>query len=356
MAVAGLVLTAQQAAGVVGALGGGVLFDRLGGRALLLSGAGLSAAALAATGLDGTLAVFVVAATVVGLTTGVVLACLNALAPHAWAGAGRHAFNVVYVAFNVGVAAGPVLAGVLAGVSFSLAFAVGALVLAAFCALIGVTYRGTAFAGVTRTGEAALPGAFGHALNGLVPGIWVLALGMALDWVVYSQWLTVVPAYVRAAGLPIALYSVLWTVNGVLIVAGQPLLQRVVRAVPNPTAQTLLGTGLFVAGFSLLAAWRAYPAYLAAMTLSTAGEMLVWPAVPATADALAPPRQRGAVQGLISMAGFGGRTLGPIMGGVLYGALPAGLLFLALTALLLLAGLAYASSGRLPVRSPSPQH
>lgn len=95
MTVAGLVLTAQQAAGLVGALAGGVLFDRFGGRALLLIGVGLSAAALAATALDGTLGVFVVAATVVGLTTGVVLACLNALAPHAWAGAGRHAFNAV---------------------------------------------------------------------------------------------------------------------------------------------------------------------------------------------------------------------------------------------------------------------
>lgn len=135
------------------------------------------------------------------------------------------------------------------------------------------------------------------------------------------------PGLRARGGLPIALYSVLWTVNGALIVAGQPLLQRGVRALPHPTAPTLLGTGLFVAGFSLLAAWRAYPAYLAAMTLSTAGEMLVWPAMLATADALAPPRQRGAVQGRISMAGFGGRTLGPIMGGVLYGALPAGPLF-----------------------------
>ena len=60
----------------------------------------------------------------------------------------------------------------------------------------------------------------------------ILSGGYVLGWIAYSQWSTTVASHTQSIGMPLSLYSVLWTVNGILIVAGQPLIGAVLKNGP----------------------------------------------------------------------------------------------------------------------------
>jgi MFS family permease len=362
MAVVGAVLTAQAGAGLLGSFLGGILFDRLGGRRPLLFTVAVNVLLMTAMGLDRNFWVYSTGATLAGMGVGVLFPCLNALAAQIWPGAGRNAFNVVYVAQNAGVALGSILGGLVATVGFRLTFFSAAFLLAAFWVLIGLTYRGDAF-------ERPAQRTAGHEagrvpLTALVPAVWLLGCGMVLDWTAYVQWQSTTPNYMQAEGLPLPLYSLLWTINGGLILFGQPLVAAVVRWLPRVKRQILVGNTLFLAAFLLLALRHTYPVYVTGMVLSTFGEMLVWPGVPAAADALAPAGRRGAVQGLISMGGAVGRMLGPLLGGFLYAAGNPASLYLVMAAIFVAAGIVYGVHDRvgmalpetLSAREPSRRH
>lgn len=349
MTVVGVLLTAQAGAGLLGSFWGGVLFDRFGARRPLLVAVAVNVMLMAWIGLDRNFWVYAVGATFAGMGVGVVFPCLNALAAQLWPGAGRNAFNVVYVAQNAGVAFGSILGGLVASIGFQFTFFSAAMLLATFWVLIAVAYRGTAFDRPPAPEAAAGRRLRAHRvpLASLGSATWLLAAGLMLDWVAYVQWQSTTPNYMQAEGLALPLYSLLWTINGGLILLGQPLVLAVVRWLPRAKTQILVGNALFLLAFLLLAGRQAYPVYVAAMALSTLGEMLVWPAVPAAADQWAPPGRRGTVQGLISMAGSVGRMAGPLLGGILYVAIaPAGL-FLIMAAIFVGAGLVYLVYDRL---------
>ena len=350
MGVVAVILTAQQAAGLVGSLLGGTLFDQYGGRVPLLVSAAIGALSLTAAAIDGALAAFAAAAVLTGLSVGITFACLNALAPRAWPGSGRSSFNVVYVAFNVGVAVGPVLAGLLATMDFRLAFGVGAAALLGFWALVLQGYRGAVFERPeqARTDRRSEPST-GIPLRGLGWPIWVLVGGLLLDWMVYAQWFTLVPAFLHGDGIPLPLYSLLWTVNGFVVVLGQPVMNRLVRVLNTPVRQLVAGSLFFALAAALLVVVRTYPAYVAAMALSTGGEMLVWPAVPAAADTRTPVGRRGTVQGVVSTAGFAGRTVGPLVGVMLASMLAVRGVFTVLAAVTLAGGILYVLAERAAV-------
>jgi len=337
MSWAGVVLLVQSVANLCGNLIGGPLFDGWGGRRTVLTGAFGAAAAAFGMALAHGLAAYLALTVLLGLGTGLIFPAINAFAAEVWPEGGRAAFNAVYVAANVGVALGSTAGGLLAEVRFSLAFAVtGAIVLAyALWAVIGL--RGPAFA---RRAPAPRParqdegagaprgGTGGPWLLTLAP--WLLALGLFLDWVAYVQWQTTIAVHMQVLGMPLWRYSLLWTVNGAVILLGQPLLALLTRRVPSVRTQIVAGNLLFILSFLTLLEARGYAAFVAGMVLSTFGEMLVWPGVPAAADRLAPGGRRGLYQGLVSGAASAGRAVGPLFGGILYDRCPTPVLFLAM--------------------------
>ncbi|MGC8487948.1 MAG: MFS transporter [Clostridia bacterium] len=341
MPVVGVILTLQAAAGLVGSLWGGMLYDRRGPRTPLLGAIGVATVLLLAVALHGTLIVYGVAVCLVGLSVGVAYPILNALAAHLWPAGGRQAFNAIYVAQNAGVAVGSVLGGLVASIGFRLTFLTAAVLLLGFFLLILFGYRGPAW---TRERRRPTPPSSGRAPTSWLLVGWpvlLLALGMMMDSSAYVQWSATLPSYMTGEGIPLPLYSVLWSINGALILAGQPMVAWVSRRFPALKSQILIGNTFFLLGFILLVIARAYPAYVAAMALCTTGEMLVWPGVPAAANAYADEARRGTVQGLVSMAGSAGRMVGPLLGGFLFSLVSRPELFLIMAAIFLLAGVVY---------------
>lgn len=146
----------------------------------------------------------------------------------------------------------------------------------------------------------------------------ILSSGYVLGWLAYSQWSTTIASYTQSIGISLSLYSVLWTVNGILIVLGQPLVSFVVKKwAESLKAQMVIGFIIFILSFSMLLTAKHFPMFLAAMVILTIGEMLVWPAVPTIANQLAPKGKEGFYQGFVNSAATGGRMIGPLFGGLL---------------------------------------
>lgn len=331
LTVAGFLLLLNQGAFLVGSLVGGMLFDRWGKmRTILLSSAGIILMSVC-LGLTHDFTIYTILFLLNGLFYGTLSPVINALAVVLWPEGGRKGINMIYVALNAGVAAGAALGGVLASVSFAWTFFGNAfaqiIVLAMFAFILPQHVKAMAAEKAKSGGERAL--AVGELVGRSAPvkpakkvawgALIMLCAGLLISWIVYVQWTTVLSAYMQSLGISLRQYSFLWTINGGLILFGQPLIAWVIRRFARTLkAQMLLGSYVFVLSMLILSQTTSYAGFVAAMFVMTLGEMLVWPAVPAVAAEFTPEGQEGFIQGLVSGTGSAGRMLGPLLGAFIF--------------------------------------
>lgn len=316
LSVAGLVLMANAAAGVVGNLLGGFLFDRLGGFRTIMIGTILTIIGLAGLTIWHDWPHYVWFLTWIGFTGGMVFPCMFAMVGTAWPEGGRKGFNAIYLAQNVGVALGPALAGVIANVSFDYIFMANLIMYIAFF-FVALTYKaipqgyGLAPSNVISEGKKVNDKATLYALC-------ILGIGYMLGWAVYTQWTTTISVYTQEVGISLNQYSLLWMVNGVLIVLGQPLINPIIKRLGD-RYQVMIITGvlIFIVSFYVLSLAEQFTMFLVAMVILTFGEMFVWPTVPTVVSMLAPPGRDGFYQGLINSFNTMGKMIGPFFGGLL---------------------------------------
>jgi MFS family permease len=327
MTVAGIVLLLHSAGATVGFLTGGSLFDRVGARPVLLSGLAVASFVIALPVLFDSWPLYVAVMILFGLSASFVFPAMNALAAKVWPEGGRRAFNFLYVANNIGVAVGSALGGLVAQVSFKLAFLSASLTLLLFALFAYFKIRdpeGTGSRPLAATeAQAAVQESSAtreKPLEETIPWLPInaLFLGFLILWIVYVQWQSSIAVYMQSQGTALAAYSLLWTINGVLIFCGQPLIALLVRIFKTPASQMFLGTGFFLAAFSLILLSDRYAIFVAGMIILTLGEMLLWPCIPAAVSQMSPPSRLGFLQGLIGSGGPIGRMLGPLIGGLLY--------------------------------------
>lgn len=122
LSVAGFVLMLNSAAGILGNMTGGFLFDKLGGYRSTLYGTLFSLFSLIGLTLWHGWPSYVLFLILVGFGSGVIQPAMLSLGAAAWKGGGRRAFNAMYVAQNIGVAIGTSLAGYIASISFEWIF------------------------------------------------------------------------------------------------------------------------------------------------------------------------------------------------------------------------------------------
>ncbi|QWU15938.1 hypothetical protein KP014_01250 [Paenibacillus sophorae] len=118
--------------------------------------------------------------------------------------------------------------------------------------------------------------------------------------------------------MPKKYYGFLWTLNGILIFAAQPLVSLIRRWFAAEAAAQMTASAFFyLSGYAVILALPSYSGMLLAMLLTTLGEMLISPAMPAYISEHA---DRGApfYLGLTGGIGSVGRVLGPYFMGSLY--------------------------------------
>ncbi|AKQ74458.1 MDR family MFS transporter [Bacillus sp. GM2] len=336
LTAAGFVLMLNSGANVLGNLFGGYLFDKIGGFKTVVLGIVITFASLSGLVFFHDWFQYILFLTLAGFGSGIVFPACYAMAGSVWPEGGRKPFNAVYVAQNAGVAVGSALGGIVASFSFTYVFLANAMLYAVFFMIAFFGFKRI------RSEKAMQSSVLDHAdsVSGKskFSALLVICTGYLLGWIAYSQWSSTIASHTQELGISLGQYSVLWTVNGALIVFGQPLIgffvKRFAESLKN---QIVIGFVIFMMAYGILFGAERFPAFLAAMVVLTIGEMLVWPAVPTIANRLAPRGKEGFYQGFVNSMATGGRMIGPLFGGMLVDYFSMQLLLAVLLALLLIA-------------------
>lgn len=314
MAVAGVVLMVYSGTGLFGSFLGGWLYDRYGAIRVMVTTLVVSCFVIVIPAFTANFAIYVGVMALFGTACAIPFPVLNAVAGHAWPGGGRRAFNFLYVANNLGVALGTALGGLMASHSFHAVF-YGIALGYAILLLLVVTALRAPLHQLQQVHQTARKEADSR-LQETIPwgGIGILLAGYITAWVVYVQWQSTVSVDMQASGYPLSLYSLLWTINGLLIFLAQPVVAFVTRRISALPMQMVGGTVLFALSFTAMLFAHHYAVFVFAMVLTTLGEMFVWPAVPAAIAQISPSSRLGTLQGLVSSAATCGRMIAPCWG------------------------------------------
>lgn len=364
---AGLVVGLMGAGGALGTVLGGVLADRWGRRRTLLAANLSTAASLLLLGMARDRYAILAATVAYGLTSQAVRPAFAAMMTDVVPARDRmRAFSLNYWAINLGFAFSAVLAGAVAQVNYLLLFVIDAGSTLAMAALVflrvpetrpdlpgepggrrGGRPRWWPRDAVPRrgAGRAAGPGLGAVFTDRVFLGYVLLNMFMAL---VFLQHQVTLPIAMTRDGLSTVTYGSVIALNGVLIVAGQLFIPRLVR---GRDSSRILAAGSVVTGLGFGATALAHTtgAYAATVLVWTIGEMMLSPANSTLIAELSPLALRGRYQGVFalswSVAAFGA----PVFGSLVQQHLGGGTLWLACGVVGLLAAAAQAASG--PVRN-----
>ncbi|WP_229401098.1 MDR family MFS transporter [Micromonospora okii] len=314
---AGLVLSLWGVGGAVGTTVGGTLADRWGRRPTLLT-AHLGAAAMMLTlGFARDLWAVAVGSLLLGLFAEAARPAFGAMMIDVVPERDRlRAFSLNYWAINLGFASAALLAGLAAEASYLLLFVIDAITTLATAVIIFVKVR------ETRTPAAAAPLAAGAprprgALRTILTDrvyLGFVALNL-LGALVFLQHTAMLPIAMGDDGLSPSTYGSVIALNGVLIVAGQLFVPRLIRGRSRShvlaLAAVVMGVGFGLTAFADVA-WF----YALTVLVWTVGEMLNSPSNSTLIAELSPAELRGRYQGVFSLSWQVAGAAAPLLGGL----------------------------------------
>ncbi|HAR5694996.1 TPA: MFS transporter [Staphylococcus pseudintermedius] len=336
LSTAGLVLMVNSFGMIVGNLLGGTLFDKLGEYRTIMLGTIVSLCATILLNFFHGWPWYAIWLIMLGFGGGMIIPAIYAMAGAVWPQGGRQTFNAIYLAQNIGVALGAALGGFVAELSFNYIFManLAMYVIFFFIALFqfNMDYQATVKHQETLENVA-------HIQNKKhFTALILLCVMFALCWIAYVQWQTTIASFTQSIGISMSQYSLLWTVNGVLILVGQPLILPIIHLIKGQLKKQLyFGLVVFILSFFVTSFATSFSIFVVGMVIMTFAEMFVWPAVPTIANNLAPKGREGVYQGIVNSASTVGKAFGPLVGGILVDVFNMQIMFLSMIGLLVIA-------------------
>lgn len=237
------------------------------------------------------------------------------------------AFSLNYWAINLGFSFASVLAGLVAGVDFLLLFIIDSAATLVGTLVIFVRVpetRPDLARAVTlppgdtripprRRGAPARAAGLRHAFADRTLMIFTL-LNLCFS-LVFLQHITTLPMAMTHSGVSLATYGEVLALNGILIVAGQLFVPRLLEGRdPSRTlvvSYLVLGVGFGLTAFAHTATW-----YAGTVLIWTLGAMLNAPASSTLLAGLSPTRARGRYQGVFSLSWATASFAAPVLGGL----------------------------------------
>ncbi|QHT62406.1 MFS transporter [Paenibacillus lycopersici] len=319
---AGLVILIQSIGGIAGQLLGGSLYHRIGVKKLIIGALALNAAGLLLLpALSHAWTVFIAMMGLIGLFNALSLPAIQAFIGFRFAERRGELYNVVYIANNIGVAVGTALSGFLADVSYSLSFVLNGVSAGVFAVFFLFYFKQV---GTGSDDSASLLKRRAAQQTGLRPLLLdirvylFLSLGAMLINLGNSIWNTGVSPFIIEHGMPKQMFGYLWTLNGILIFVAQPLTNLIKRLAARSIKTQLTASALFyLLGYAVILALHSYLGMVLGMVLTTLGEMLIAPAIPAFLSENG-GKHAPFYLGLAGGIGSAGRVIGPYVMGGLY--------------------------------------
>jgi predicted MFS family arabinose efflux permease len=211
----------------------------------------------------------------------------------------------MFWSFNLGFAFATLLGGYLADKSYWLLFAGDAATALAFAVVV------LRLVPETMPERSGQPGSFAQVLRDRL--MLALVVGIVLECVAYMQAFYTLPLAVAHDGLGTGGYGLIIALNGVLIVALQPLFLGPVGR--RDRGQVLLASGVIVGvGLWLTTFASTIPTHMGAVTVWTIGEILGAGQLGALVANLAPPHLRGRYMGVFGSSYGIAAFLAPAVG------------------------------------------
>ncbi len=316
LVLAGVVLLCYSSANVIGSIAAGSRFDR--GHTF-----GLNLFGQLITLLAVTLLIFMhgwpsypILLCIFGFGNGWILTLINSIGTIVKKYPSVKVFNQLYLAENIGLVVGTGLTGFIYEQGIGWLF-----VLIAGIYLVSLIIVGIKFAKVELHGECS--GRQTVDASADLTGkrnlfvIVVLLLGLVVVWIMYEQWMSNLAVYLAQFGISTGRYGMLWTINGILIIIFQLLLDWIGRYHATLDLQVILGAFFMAGSFMLLLFATHYGQFVLAMVVLTLGESLLIPGVPAYVNRLSPIVQKGRGQGMVNAFSSIGKAIGPLFGGLI---------------------------------------
>lgn len=219
---------------------------------------------------------------------------------------------MLYMAMNIGVVIGTLLVGVLLPISPVLVFVTTAIFYAVFL-LITLLFFNVSLPTSARKHQ---PTRGNHHGGSGVHVVYAICVCLMTVYLSYVLWETVMSVRITNMHIPFFAYSLLWTINGGVIIVGQPIVNQLAGYIKVRT-QIVWGLAIFASSFILLIFARTFTMFVIDFLILTIGEMTGIPAVPAYIDQLTDPSETGYYQGLPNIAMSIGRAIGPLYGGLI---------------------------------------
>ncbi|MCU5746851.1 MFS transporter [Staphylococcus sp. SQ8-PEA] len=334
LTLAGIVLMINSLGMVIGNLLGGTLFDKLGGYRTILCGTIICLMSTSLLNFFHGWPWYAVWLVCLGFGGGMIVPAIYAMAGAIWPKGGRKTFNAIYLAQNIGVALGATTSGFIAEMSFNYIFLANLIMYVLF-ALVAVTQFNVKFN--YKVKSQLNTGLFTKENRPKVIALILLCLMFVICWIAYIQWESTIASFTQELDISMTQYSVLWAVNGLMILVAQPLIKPVIVLLRgNLKYQICLGIAIFICSFFITSFAQHFTIFLIGMIILTVGEMFVWPAVPTIANRLAPSGKEGSYQGYVNSASTVGKALGPFIGGFLVDTFNMRIMFLSMIFLLVI--------------------
>lgn len=323
---------------------GGVLADRIGRRATMLTSLFLGALSVGSLAFVRTPPLLAVLTFLAGLTGLIYHPAVTAAVADVVPPLDRpRAYGLIYWAINLGMGLGFVIAGVLASRSLAILFLADAGTTLGCATLFALKVRETRPAGLVH--HPAVAGLLRVFADG--PFVVFLLLQLAA-LVVFTQWQLALPLDLAAHGIGADGFALLMVFNCAGVVFIQPWLAPSLRRFDR-TRLLALSASLFALGFGVNWFAAGFPIYSVGVMLWTVGEVIGFPVALALVADFAPPALRGRYQGVYSMTWGVSIMLSPLIGGEVIAHLGASTLWvlsLALGAAAAMGHLAAANSRR----------
>ncbi|WP_379156991.1 MFS transporter [Paenibacillus sp. sgz5001063] len=314
---AGIVLLVQALGGIAGQLLGGSLYHKVGVNRLIVGALALTALSLfSIPAASSNWHLFIILMGLFGLFNSLSLPAIQAFVGFRFAEQRSELFNIIYVCNNIGVAIGTSLSGFLG--NYMLSFVLNGVTSAVFAVFFFFYLRrvGTAAPDEQHLRRQSQTEQSGWRLMGHTRIYLFMAIGSMFLLIGNSIWNAGVSPFIISEGWPKQTYGFLWTLNGILIFAAQPLVSLIKRwFAATSTAQMTTSAVFYLAGYAVILLMPSYPGLLLAMVLATLGEMLISPAMPSFISDHS-GHSAPFYLGLSGGIGAVGRVIGPYLLGV----------------------------------------
>ncbi|WP_410770578.1 MFS transporter [Fontibacillus sp. BL9] len=350
---AGLVILVMSLGGIAGQVLGGSLYHKLGVKKLIVGGVGLNALFLLLLPLgSGNWSLFMLLMGLIGFFNALSMPAIQAFIGFRFAERRGELFNVIYVANNIGVALGTALSGFLARISYDMSFILNGATSAAFALFFWIylnkVQKNEGKMHLEKRKATPEGQNTWHLLSRYNVYLF-MGIGSFFLWLGNCVWNNGVSPFTISNGMPEWNYSILWTLNGVLIFIGQPFILWIKRTFAGSAEAQLTASAIFyLLGYVTILGFHTYPGMVFAMVLTTFGEMLISPAIPSFISdrtGKSAPFYLGVVGGM----GAAGKVVGPYAMGVLFdwnGLIPVAWLAVAISVLAVIAFLVHAYMNR----------